>query len=308
MKNIRYMTKMQLQLPFTVVGIGELLWDRLPEGKKLGGAPVNFVYHVAQFGLPAYAVSALGNDEEGAELRDKFNMLGLNAEIATVDYPTGAVDVVFDEARVPTYDIVEHVAWDHIPYSGRLEALAKRTSAVCFGTLAQRSDESRETIRRFLDAVPSGALKIFDINLRQRFYSKEIVESSLLRCNVLKISDEELLVVCDMFGLQSNDFQSNCRSLIGRYDLGILILTCGSKGSYVFSKESDAPSFFAAPKVAVADTVGAGDSFTASFTAALLKGASIAEAHRLASEVSAYVCSCSGAMPLLPACLTCVDV
>ncbi len=283
-----------------VVGIGELLWDRLPGGKKIGGAPANFVYHVNQLGIPACAVSALGDDHDGAELRETLGSLGLNGEIATVGYPTGAVDVEFDSNGVPTYNIIENVAWDHIPFSDRLEALAKRVSAVCFGTLAQRSAESRETIHRFLDATPGDALKIFDVNIRQKFYSKDIVEDSLRRCNVLKISDEEFPAVRDMLGLGSEDFREDCRALIKRYDLHILIFTCGARGSYVFTAEMPEPSFAAAPAVDVADTVGAGDSFTATFTASLLKGAPITEAHRLASEVSAYVCTCCGAMPRIP--------
>lgn len=283
-----------------VIGIGELLWDRLPGGKKIGGAPANFVHHVEQFGIPACAVSALGDDADGKELREIMQTLGLNAETATVGYPTGAVDVTFNAEGVPTYNIIENVAWDHIPFTERLAMLAKRTSAVCFGTLAQRSVESRETIRRFLDATPDDALRIFDINLRQQFYSKEIVYGSLSRCNVLKVSDEEFPAVRGMLGLSADDFREDCREFIRRYDLRMLILTCGAKGSYVFAAEMAEPSFVAAPKVDVADTVGAGDSFTATFMAALLKGASIEEAHRLASEVSAYVCTCSGAMPRLP--------
>lgn len=283
-----------------VIGIGELLWDRLPGGKKIGGAPANFVHHVEQFGLAACAVSALGDDAEGRELRDTMQALGLNAEAATVGYPTGSVDVTFNAAGVPTYNIIENVAWDHIPFTDRLAALAKRASAVCFGTLAQRSAESRETIRRFLDATPADALRIFDINLRQHFYSKEIADDSLRRCNVLKVSDEEFPAMREMLGLRSDDLRDDCRELIRRYDLRMLILTCGAKGSYVFAPGKEEPSFAAAPKVDVADTVGAGDSFTATFTASLLKGASIEEAHRFASEVSAYVCTCCGAMPRLP--------
>lgn len=287
-----------------VVGMGEALWDMLPEGKKIGGAPANFAYHVSQFGLSSCVVSAIGDDSLGKEIIENFASKGLNHHIAQVPYPTGTVQVDIDQAGIPQYEIKENVAWDNIPYTAHLEALAENTKAVCFGSLAQRSVVSRSTINRFLDAMPQtdDTLIVFDINLRQGFYNKEILCNSMKRCNILKINDEELILVSRMFGYPGIDLQDKCWILLGKYNLEMLILTCGINGSYVFTPGH--VSFQPTPQVEVADTVGAGDSFTAAFIASLLKGKSVTEAHHLAVQTSAYVCTQNGAMPLLPAQLT----
>ena len=287
-----------------VVGMGEALWDVLPEGKKLGGAPANFAYHVSQFGLESRVVSAVGQDKLGAEILENFRQKELYGLIETVPYPTGTVQVELDAEGVPCYDIKEGVAWDNIPYTQALEGLAHQTGAVCFGSLAQRSIVSRQTIHRFLDAMSDDAdtLRIFDINLRQSFYTKEILCDSFRRCNVLKINDEELVTVSRMFGYPGIDLQDKCWILLAKYNLKMLILTCGVNGSYVFTPGNI--SFVETPKVQAADTVGAGDSFTAAFTAAILSGRSVGEAHRLAVDTSAFVCTQQGAMPVLPKSLT----
>lgn len=282
-----------------VVGIGEVLWDVLPEGKKLGGAPANFAYHVSQFGLNSRVVSAIGNDKLGAEIERNFSEKGLEGIIEKVAYPTGTVQVSLDDNGVPNYTIKENVAWDNIPFTTALKELAQHTCAVSYGSLAQRNIVSRETIHAFLDAMPKeGAYKIFDINLRQNFYTKDIICESLERCNVLKINDEELVAVSRLFGYPGIDLQDKCWILLAKYDLKMLILTCGVNGSYVFTPGH--VSFVETPKVAVADTVGAGDSFTAAFVSAILRGLSVSEAHKLAVNVSAYVCTQNGAMPILP--------
>lgn len=287
-----------------VVGMGEALWDVLPEGKKIGGAPANFAYHVSQFGLPSCVVSAVGNDALGKEIIENFTSKGLTHLIPEVPYPTGTVQVEIDQAGIPQYEIKENVAWDNIPYTAHLEALAQRTKAVCFGSLAQRNVVSRNTINRFLDAMPrtDESLVVFDVNLRQGFYNKEILCNSMKQCNILKINDEELVAVSRMFGYPGIDLQDKCWILLGKYNLKMLILTCGINGSYVFTPGN--VSFQPTPKVEVADTVGAGDSFTAAFIASILKGKSVAEAHSLAVRTSAFVCTKKGAMPLLPADLT----
>ena len=243
-----------------VVGMGEALWDMLPEGKKIGGAPANFAYHVSQFGLSSCVVSAIGDDALGQEILENLAAKGLNHHIVQVPYPTGTVQV----------DIVV----------------------------------SRSTINRFLDAMPQtdDTLVVFDINLRQGFYNKEILCNSMKRCNILKINDEELILVSRMFGYPGIDLQDKCWILLGKYNLKMLILTCGINGSYVFTPGH--VSFQPTPQVEVADTVGAGDSFTAAFIASILKGKSVTEAHRLAVQTSAYVCTQNGAMPILPARLT----
>lgn len=283
-----------------VVGMGEALWDVLPEGKKIGGAPANFAYHISQFGLDSCVVSAVGDDALGAEIVENFDKKDLKHLIATVPYPTGTVQVEIDQAGIPQYEIKENVAWDNIPYTAHLENLAGRTRAVCFGSLAQRNVVSRSTINRFLDAMPHDEdnLIVFDVNLRQGFYNKEILCNSMSRCNILKINDEELVTVSRMFGYPGIDLQDKCWILLGKYNLKMLILTCGINGSYVFTPGN--VSFVETPKVEVADTVGAGDSFTAAFIASILKGKTIPEAHKIAVEVSAFVCTQNGAMPKLP--------
>ena len=282
-----------------VVGMGEALWDMLPEGRKLGGAPANFAYHVSQFGLDSRVVSAVGDDELGNEILANFAEKQLDCQIEKVTYPTGTVQVTLDEKGVPCYEIKEGVAWDNIPYTPALENLAKQTHAVCFGSLAQRNAVSRETINRFIDQMPEdeNVLKIFDINLRQHFYSKELIEASLKKSHVLKINDEELVVVGEMFGFADIDFQDKCWILLAKYNLKMLILTCGTEGSYVFTPGE--VSFLETPQVQVADTVGAGDSFTGAFVAAILSGKTVKDAHRLAVDVSAFVCTQNGAMPEL---------
>ena len=287
-----------------VVGMGEALWDVLPEGKKIGGAPANFAYHVSQFGLPSCVVSAVGDDALGNEIIENFTSKGLNHLIEKVPYPTGTVQVEIDQAGIPQYEIKENVAWDNIPYTARLEQLAERTKAVCFGSLAQRNVVSRNTINRFLDAMPQNAesLVVFDVNLRQGFYNKEILCNSMKRCNILKINDEELVTISRMFGYPGIDLQDKCWILLGKYNLKMLILTCGINGSYVFTPGN--VSFQPTPKVEVADTVGAGDSFTAAFIASILKGKSVAEAQSKAVRTSAFVCTRPGAMPTLPAEIT----
>ena len=283
-----------------VVGMGEALWDVLPEGKKIGGAPANFAYHVSQFGFPSCVVSAIGDDALGKEIIENFTSKGLDQLIAEVPYPTGTVQVEIDQTGIPLYDIKENVAWDNIPYTEHLDALAKRTKAVCFGSLAQRNVVSRETINHFLDTMPKDddSLIVFDVNLRQGFYNKEILCKSMQNCNILKINDEELITVSRMFGYPGIDLQDKCWILLGKYNLKMLILTCGINGSYVFTPGN--VSFQPAPKVEVADTVGAGDSFTAAFIASILKGKSVTEAHTIAVKTSAFVCTQKGAMPILP--------
>ncbi len=283
-----------------VVGMGEALWDVLPEGKKIGGAPANFAYHVSQFGLPSCVVSAVGDDALGDEILENLTSKGLKQLIEKVPYPTGTVQVEIDQAGVPQYEIKENVAWDNIPWTTSLETLAKKTKAVCFGSLAQRNVVSRETINRFLDTMPrdEDTLVVFDVNLRQGFYNKEILCKSMEHCNILKINDEELVTVSRMFGYPGIDLQDKCWILLGKYNLKMLILTCGINGSYVFTPGN--VSFLPTPRVEVADTVGAGDSFTAAFISCVLKGMPVAEAHRMAVATSAFVCTCNGAMPVLP--------
>ncbi len=282
-----------------IVGLGEALWDVLPEGKKLGGAPANFAYHAGQFGHDTIAISALGEDALAEETIEALKEHQLNYLMPRVPYPTGTVQVTLAEGGIPTYEIKEGVAWDNIPYTNEMADIAKSARAVCFGSLAQRNSVSRENIRKFLADTPADCLKICDINLRQQFYSKEVLEDSFKLCNILKINDEELVVVNRMFGYDGLDMRQTCEKMVQDYGLKMLVLTCGTNGSYVFTDDG-LTSFQDTPKVEVADTVGAGDSFTGSFCACIINGKPVQQAHKTAVAVSAFVCTQNGAMPVVP--------
>ncbi len=258
-----------------IVGLGEALWDCLPEGRKLGGAPANFAYHTGQFGYDSLAISAVGDDALGQETLDEFDKKGVKYLMPEVDYQTGTVQVELDSEGIPTYDIKEGVAWDNIPFTPEVEEAAKSCRAVCFGSLAQRSSVSRQTIQKFLETTPKDCLKIFDINLRQNFYTKEVITTSLQHANILKINDEELVLIGRLFGYPGLDIENKCWLILGKYNLDMLVLTCGVNGSYVFAP--NLKSFQETPAVEVADTVGAGDSFTGAFTSAILAGMPITE-------------------------------
>ena len=284
-----------------VIGMGEALWDVLPEGRKIGGAPANFAFHAGQAGMDARVVSAVGRDALGDETLLTLQQKGLNTDaVARVDFPTGVVQVTLSEGGIPQYDICEGVAWDNIPFTPALDELARNAQAVCWGSLAQRSEVSRNCIYRFLDAMPSeqGRLKVFDINLRQHFYSIDVIEASCQRANVLKINEEELVIVSELLRLGTPQVEQQCRLLLERFSLDMLVLTCGSNGSYIFTPVET--SFRVTPLVQVADTVGAGDSFTATLVADLLKGAPVGVAHEHAVQLAAYVCTQQGAMAEWP--------
>lgn len=280
-----------------VVGMGELLWDVLPNAKKAGGAPVNFAYHASQSGMEAYALSAIGNDVLGDELMQELEKNRINGDyISRVDYPTGTVQVELKEG-IPSYTIIEGVAWDYIPSTQAEVDLMKQASAVCFGTLAQRAPKSHETLRSLLSYVPEDSLRFFDINIRQHFYSKELIEESLRIANVFKVNDEELVLLRPMFHLEGTDDEV-CHWFMDHFNLRYLILTAGAEYSTIYSRTES--STLPTPKVEVADTVGAGDSFSGSFVAAILAGKTLCEAHQRAVKVAAFVCTQHGAWPQYP--------
>ena len=276
-----------------IVGIGEILWDMLPAGKQLGGAPMNFAYWINRLGGNAFMVSSVGNDALGGEILSRLNKIDIEEIFVqkSLEYPTGTVDVKIDDKGKPDYVIHENVAWDYIEWSDELQKLAKRTDAVCFGSLAQRSDVSRGTILRFLENVDKKCIKIFDINLRQDFYNKEIIKNSLAYATILKLNDEELPIVGNMFELTGDD-QTIIRKLIDKFDLEIVALTLGDNGSLLISKNDISEQ--KGIKVDIVDTVGAGDSFSAAIVMGLLEGETLEEINRSANELAAKVCTQKG--------------
>ncbi len=280
-----------------VIGIGEILWDLLPEGKQLGGAPTNFAYHAHQLGLDSSVISSVGNDELGQEIIQNIKEAGIISFIDTIDKPTGTVSIKLDKNGIPNYIIHEDVAWDFITPSESAIEFASQADAICFGTLAQRSETSYYSIQETLKTVPDTALKVFDINMRQRFYNETIIRNSLQKANVLKINDEEILVFADIFGISGDEFEI-MHQILDNHQLKILALTKGAQGSWLISQEED--SYLDTPNVSVADTVGAGDSFTAGLVAGLLNNKPIKEIHRSAVDISAFVCTQKGATPILP--------
>ena len=282
-----------------IVGIGEVLWDHFEDKDDyvLGGAPFNFAYHVNQFGLNSLVISAIGNDKLGQKLEADVKEKNVPYMLEHLNLPTGVVNIKEVDGK-PRYDILTERAWDYIPNTEELKEIAANTKAACFGSLAQRSETSRNSIFAFLDAMPSDALRIFDINLRQKWYTEEVIKTSLQKANVLKINDDELLIIQRMFGYIDITPENTCRLIMRDYQLDMLILTCGDKGSYIFTK--DEMSYLSTNDIKVVDTVGAGDSFTASFIASMLKGKTIHEAHRIAVNVSAFVCTQKGATPIIP--------
>ena len=275
-----------------VIGIGEYLWDLLPTGKKAGGAPVNFAYHASQHGTEGWAISAVGKDELGDELLAVAEAHKINMEVSRIDYPTGTVKVTLCNGQ-PNYEICEGVAWDRIPLTEESINLAKRAKAISFGTLAQRDEVSRATTISLVQSAPKDALKVYDINLRQHFWSKELIESSLEMANVFKINDEELKTLKPVFDIEEMDTNQACRYFMEKFSLNMLVLTAGDKFSSIYY--GDEKSTIETPKVEVVDTVGAGDAFSGSLIGSLLMGKSIAEAHKEAVETAAYVCTQAGA-------------
>lgn len=286
-------------MAFAVTGIGEMLWDVFPSGKRLGGAPVNFACHCRQLGAEAYPVSCIGLDEPGAEIKEALASLNVDSSYVAEDagHPTGTVQVTLDANGKPSYEICEGAAWDFVPISGQLDDFAQKADAVCFGSLAQRNVVSRTTIRRFLKMMRPGTLKIFDVNLRQQFYSKEIIAESLELSNILKLSDEELPVLAEMFRI-SGSVQEQLDALIKTFDLKLIAYTRGPDGSLLVSPE-ETSNHPGCPGDAV-NSVGAGDSFTATLCMGLLNQKPLSEINEHANCVATFVCSQDGATPLLP--------
>jgi len=281
-----------------IVGIGEILWDILPSGKILGGAPANFAYHVQELGESSAVVSCVGNDELGQEIISSLENMDISTEFLYVDkkHSTGASYVKINKEGNPSYIIKEGVAWDYIPTSTLLCELASKSAAVCFGTVAQRSELSRMTIHKFLELMGKETIRVFDINLRQNFYSEKIIKTSLSLANVLKLNLNELSVLKKILGL-NGDEQKILNELSRKYSLNLVALTKGSAGSILF-KEGNI-SKHGGYRIDVEDTVGAGDAFVAALVTGLLRGYKLDDLHKKANRVASYICSKYGATPSL---------
>jgi len=283
--------------PPLILALGEILWDLLPTGRQLGGAPANFAYHAAQLGADARTVSAVGDDDLGREILDRLATLGLDTSFLAVDpaHPTGTVSVALEVGQ-PAYTIHENVAWDFLRASPALLDLARRADCLCFGTLAQRSPATRDTIRAVLAAARPGSLRILDINFRQHYYDQDIVDRSLAAAAVLKINDHELPLLLTLLGAAPGSAPA---SLFERYpELRLVALTRGSTGSKLVARDgqtSDHPGF----TVKVADTIGAGDAFTAALAVELLAGRPLVTVNDAANLMASYVCQHRGATPTL---------
>lgn len=282
-----------------VVGLGELLWDLLPAGKQLGGAPANFAYITSLLGDHGIPLSRLGRDASGTEGIRRLGELALPTEFIQQDdeHPTGTVKVDVDRTGQPRFEISESVAWDFLDWTPQWQKLAEQADAVCFGSLAQRSDRSRDTIRRFVLASRPSAVRVFDVNLRQSFYTAQVLAESMRLATIVKLNHEELPKIMRLFEWEDLGQQDSARRLLSAYDLKLVCVTRGTEGSLLVSAEecSEHPGF----KVKVADTVGAGDAFTAALVHGYLRRTSLAQINETANRVGAWVASQSGATPAL---------
>ena len=285
----------------TSVGLGELLWDLLPSGKQLGGAPANFAYITNLLGDHGIPASRIGCDALGDEALQKLTQLGLGTSFVQRDsvHPTGTVNVKIDDAGQPCFDILHPVAWDYLDWTKEWEQLAREADAVCFGSLAQRSARSQSTIKSFLNATRREAIRIFDVNLRQNFYSRQILADSMSLATIVKLNHEELPKIMALFELEHRSEKDSARRLLSLHNLKLICVTRGGAGSLLIS--ADECSEHAGVKVKVADTVGAGDAFTAAMVHGYLRGVPLDQINETANRVGAWVASQSGATPALKA-------
>jgi fructokinase len=282
---------------FTVVGLGEVLWDMLPKGKQLGGAPANFAYMTGLLGDHAIVASRIGKDRLGNAAARRVARLGLPTTHLQADtaHPTGTVNVSVDALGQPQFEIIEKVAWDFFDWTPQWQALAAEADAVCFGSLAQRAAQSHKTIVAFLDALRPGTLRIFDVNLRQAFFTKEILAESAARADIMKLNEDELPRVAEMVGAAAGDRPATAKALLKKYRLKLLCVTCGGRGSLLVTPDDmdTHPGF----PVTVADTVGSGDAFTAALVHKYLRRAPLKAMNAAANRLGSWVASQVGATP-----------
>lgn len=291
------------EIPVNVVGVGEVLWDLLLTGPQLGGAPANFAYHAHALGAQAQVITRVGNDDYGREIIRRFHEMGLRDATVQVDEtaPTGTAKVELFGNGLAHFTIQENVAWDYLAATGEALAVASAADAICFGSLAQRSEPSRDTIQQLVAAAPANALRVLDINLRQKFHSRGVIEKSLQLASVLKLNDDELPTVAGILGLTGST-KHQIEWLANTFSLRLVALTRGANGSLLYQKQEEEGRWSDCPSrlVKVVDTVGAGDSFTAALVLGLLRRMDLDEINNIANEVARYVCSHAGATPSLP--------
>ena len=278
-------------------GLGEVLFDVYASGPRLGGAPANFAFHCAENGLKAAVISSVGDDELGEKAREQLSLRFLPALLLPNDRQTGFVKVDVDASGVPSYTFAEDTAYDNIPLAESAMEMVRSLDLICFGTLAQRGEVSRRTIMALLDAMPKRSLRGFDVNLRSDYYSREVIEEPLRRTDILKCNEDELPVLCRMEGLRGSD-PDEFNEFLRERGIFCFVYTEGARQSSVWLNNEK--SVLPTPHAEVADTVGAGDSFTATLVSQLMLGRSLPEAHRIAVNVSAFVCTQKGAMPEVP--------
>ncbi|MDX1700900.1 MAG: carbohydrate kinase [Melioribacteraceae bacterium] len=280
------------------VGLGEILWDIFPSGKVLGGAPANFAYQINSLGIRGLPISSVGSDMLGKEIINVLSEKSLSTELLQVNhnFETGKVEVTLDNSGIPTYEIKENVAWDNIDFTFELKKAAKKCDAICFGSLAQRNEKSRNTIMKFLADTSPNCLKVFDINLRQNYYSDSIIIESLQDATALKLNNEELEIIKDILGIYGSD-ESLVAQIMDNYQLQQIALTMGEKGSFVYFLDQE--SYLKPKKIKIIDTVGAGDAFTAGLVYGILNDFNIDHTHTIANNLASFVCSMAGATPTL---------
>ncbi|MBL7965412.1 MAG: carbohydrate kinase [Prolixibacteraceae bacterium] len=282
-------------MPKKIAAFGELLWDILPSGKVLGGAPANFIYRINSFGDEGSLLSKVGDDKAGKEAREALKKLGLSDENIQTDYefPTGSVKITIDKNGIPDFNIITDVAYDHIEINSEMMEAFSQADCVCFGTLVQRYGISKNTLRELIHEAPD-VVKFLDVNLRKKCYTATTLEDSLRMANILKTNDEELLITKDLLGLKNESLRDLADEALEKFNLDIILCTLGSNGAFCLTKEG---IFYYDPgyQISLGDTVGAGDAFSAGFVHYYMNGYPIDDALRFGNAAGAMVATTTGA-------------
>ncbi len=280
-----------------MVGLGEVLWDFLPSGRVLGGAPANFAYMASVLGSEGIVASRVGNDELGHEACRVMQQLRLSTAYLQHDdsHETGSATVSIDAAGQPNFTIKEPVSWDFLKWTSEWEELSARADVICFGSLAQRSPASAVTIECFLRNAPTGALRIFDVNLRQSFYTQNVLRRSFHQADIVKLNDHELFQVASLFHLGLGTEQMLAERLLKQFELRLVCLTRAARGSLLVSDNQTVEH--KGLLVKVADAIGAGDAFTACLAHHYVRGYSLEEISESANRFASWVATQTGAMP-----------